>query len=172
MSNWQLIKKEIDAEVKLTNLEPVADVTEVFKYGLSKNGAGIPDDNQIFTTWFFGGGDVSYLADWCYFLVNLSKKEEFTMPQLVKMMRFWVIQPSEFGNYCGLCKQWDFAKEINGVLDSLDKEAFCQLLDSFRGYLSNINVWVYHYMPWGVGAAFPVKDAAYFEEGLKLLGSK
>ena len=87
MNTWQNIKAEIDAEVAKTTVEPVQDVTEVFKYRMSKGGAGIPNDNQIFTTWVFGGGDVNYLADYCYFLYELSEKEEYTMEMLVKMMR-------------------------------------------------------------------------------------
>ena len=51
MNTWQNIKAEIDAEVAKTAVEPVQDVTEVFKYRMSKGGAGIPNDNQIFTTW-------------------------------------------------------------------------------------------------------------------------
>lgn len=169
MSTWQTIKAEIDAEVEKTTIEPVQDVTEVFKYRMSKGGAGIPNDNQIFTTWFFGGGDVNYLADYCYFLYELSQKDEFTMPMLVKMMRFWVIQPATFGHYCGLSKQYEFAGKINEVLDSIDKDAFRALLDSYRAYLGNIYAWVYQYMPWGVGNAFPRKDEAYYKRALELL---
>ncbi len=169
MKTWQEIKALIDAETERTLIEPVEDVTEVFKYRLSKEGAGVPCDNQIFTTWVFGGGDVNYLADYCYFLYDLSKKDEFTMPMLVKMMRYWVIQPATFGWYCGLSQQYEFAKMINEVLDSIDKEAFRALLDSYRAYLGNIYVWVYQYMPWGVGNAFPRKDKAYYERALELL---
>ncbi len=169
MSTWQTIKAEIDAEVEKTAVEPVQDVTEVFQYRMSKGGAGIPNDNQIFTTWVFGGGDVNYLADYCGFLYDLSNKDEFTMPMLTKMMRFWVIQPSTFGHYCGLSKQYEFSQQINEVLDSLDKDAFRALLDSYRAYLGNIYAWVYHYMPWGVGNAFPRKDEAYYKRALELL---
>lgn len=168
---WQEIKSEIDAETAKTVTEPVQDVTEVFKYRMSKGGAGIPNDNQIFTTWFFGGGDVNYLEDYCFFLYELSEKDEFTMPMLAKMMRFWVVQPSQFGNYCGLCKQYEFAEKINSVLDSIDKQAFRALLDSFRAYLGNIYAWVYHYMPWGVGNAFPRKDEAYYKRAIELLNA-
>lgn len=147
MNTWQNIKAEIDAEVAKTTVEPVQDVTEVFKYRMSKGGAGIPNDNQIFTTWVFGGGDVNYLADYCYFLYELSEKEEYTMEMLVKMMRYWVIQPSTFGLYCGLNRQYEFSQQINEVLDSIDKPAFRALLDSYRAYLGNIYAWVYHYMP-------------------------
>lgn len=172
MSSWKEIKAEIDREVEKTNLQPVEDVKEVFKYGISKMGAGVPDDNQIFTTWFFGGGDVSYLADWCYFLYNLSKDDKYDMQQLVKMFRYWVVQPSEFGNYCGMYTQWEFAKKINAVADDLNKEEFRAILDSFRAYLSNINVWVYYYYPWGLGAALPVKDKCFYEEAIRLYTSE
>ena len=169
MNTWQNIKAEIDAEVAKTTVEPVQDVTEVFKYRMSKGGAGIPNDNQIFTTWVFGGGDVNYLADYCYFLYELCEKEEYTMEMLVKMMRYWVIQPSTFGLYCGLNRQYEFSQQINEVLDSIDKPAFRALLDSYRAYLGNIYAWVYHYMPWGVGNAFPRKDEAYYQRALELL---
>jgi len=169
MKNWQELKKEMDAETEKTDLHPVEDVVEVFRYRMSKGGAGVPNDNSIFTTWFFGGGDVNYLADWCYFLTNLSRRDDVTMPMLVKMMRFWVIQPAEFGNYCGLCRQWEFAKQINGMLEELDKDSFRSILDSYRAYLCNIYAWVYHEMPWGVGSAFLRKDRAYYERAMSLL---
>lgn len=168
---WVDIKKDIDIEVDKTNTEPVSDVVDVFKYRLSKGGAGIPNDNQIFTTWFFGGGDVNYLADWCYFLIELAQKDRYTMPMLVDMTRFWLIQPAEFGHYCGLSKQWEFAQRINAVLDEIDKQEFVFLLDSYRAYLSNIYAWVYHFMPWGLGYAFSRKDKEYYEKALDLLES-
>ena len=169
MNTWQSIKAEIDAEVEKTTTEPVQDVTEVFQYRMSKGGAGIPNDNQIFTTWFFGGGDVNYLADYCYFLYGLSQREEYTMPMLVKMMRFWVIQPSTFGHYCGLSRQYEFSQKINEVLDSIDKDAFRALLDSYRAYLGNIYAWVYHYMPWGLANACPRMYEAYYKRAMGLM---
>ena len=169
MSTWQTIKAEIDAEVERTAVEPVEGWGGGVRGGLSRGGAGVPNDKEIVTTWFFGGGDVNYLADYCYFLYDLSKRDEFTMPMLVKMMRYWVIQPSTFGNYCGLNKQYEFSQKINDVLDSIDKDAFRALLDSYRAYLGNICAWVYHYMPWGVGNAFPRKDEAYYKRALELL---
>jgi hypothetical protein len=172
MKTWQEIKASIDHETEITSLEPVRDVVDVFKHSMSKGGAGIPNDNQIFTTWFFGGADVNYIADWCYFITELAKNNKYTMEQLCLMTRFWVFQPSEFGNYCGLCKQFEFTKEIDAVMDKLDREAFILLLDSFRSYLANINVWVYQYMPWGVGYAFPRKDRSYYEAGLALVSGK
>ena len=40
---------------------------------------------------------------------------------------------------------------------------------TYRAYLGNIYAWVYHYMPWGVGNAFPRKDEAYYQRALELL---
>ena len=60
MKTWQEIKAEIDRETLLTELEPAQDVLDVFRYSISKAGAGVANDGQIFTTWFFGGADVSY----------------------------------------------------------------------------------------------------------------
>ena len=91
------------------------------------------------------------------------------MEMLVKMMRYWVIQPSTFGLYCGLNRQYEFSQQINEVLDTIDKPAFRALLDSYRAYLGNIYAWVYHYLPWGVGNAFPRKDEAYYQRALELL---
>ncbi|NCB30097.1 MAG: hypothetical protein EOM66_01655 [Clostridia bacterium] len=168
MKSWQELKAEIDREVELTTLEPVRDVVDVFRYSISKGGAGVPNDNQIFTTWFFGGADVNYIADWCYFIIELSKKENNTMEKLCQMTRFWVLQPSEFGHYCGLRKQYEFTQTLNEIMDNLQKEELVAILDSFRSYLANINAWVFQYMPWGVGYAFPRKDKAYYEAGLEL----
>ena len=169
MKSWQELKAEIDRQVIATTLEPDRDVVDVFCHRISKGGAGIPNDNQIFTTWFFGGGDVTYIADWCYFLTVLSGRESYDMKKLAKMTRFWVMQPAEFGNYCGLCKQWSFVQELNEILDTLDKTGFAAILGSLRAYYCNINVWVYQYLPWGVGYAFPRKDEAYFKKALALL---
>lgn len=168
MKTWQELKAEIDRESLLTTLEPVQDVVDVFRYSISKGGAGVPNDNQIFTTWFFGGADVNYLADWCYFIIELAKKENYSMKQLCQMTRFWIKQPSEFGSYCGLRKQYEFFQQLDEIMDGLEKSELVAVLDSYRSYLSNINVWVYQYMPWGVGRAFHRKDKAYYEAGRKL----
>jgi hypothetical protein len=95
-----------------------------------------------------------------------------SMPKLARMFRFWVFQPSEFGNYCGLRRQHEFVKEIAAILDTLDSDSFMALMDSLRCYYSNINVWVYQIMPWGVGYAFPRKDKQYYEKGLSLIAGK
>lgn len=168
MKSWQELKAKIDLEIELTTLEPVQDVVDVFRYSISKGGAGVANDGQIFTTWFFGGADVSYIADWCYFIMQLAKREDFSMEQLCQMVRFWIQQPSEFGHFCGLYKQYEFSQEIIGMMDGLTKEELAALLDSYRSYLMNINAWVYQYMPWGVGRAIHRKDKAYFEAGLEL----
>ena len=166
MKNWKDLKAEIDRAAVETLIEPDEEVVSVFKYGISKGGAGVPDDNQIFTTWFFGGADVNYLSDWCYFLNELLKQDDFTMAKLVQTAKYWIIQPSEFGSYCGLTRQYRFTKELVEIIDTLKKEELQELVDSFRTYLSNINAWVFQFFPWGLGYAFPRKDEAYLKKVL------
>lgn len=170
MESWKTVKEDIDRQIQRTTTEPDQDVLDVFKYSISKGGAGIPHDNQIFTTWFYGGPDVSYVMDWIYFLIELARDgETYSMPELHKMARYWFIQPSHFGNYCGLYRQYEFTRRIDAVMDSLDRDAYIQLLSSFRSYIMNMNAWMYQYWPWGVTYAIPRKDRAYFEKGLELL---
>lgn len=168
MKTWQEIKAEIDRETLLTELEPAQDVLDVFRYSISKAGAGVANDGQIFTTWFFGGADVSYIADWCYFIMQMGEDENFTAEQIHQMFLFWIKQPSEFGHFCGLYRQYEFCQDIAAVMDSIGKKEFLELVDSFRCYLMNINAWVYQYMPWGIGRSIYRKDRAYFETGLEL----
>ena len=173
MAAWQELKAEIDRQVELTTLQPDQDVEDVFKYSISKGGAGIPHDNQIFTTWWYGAPDVTYVADWIYFLIALAQDgESYPMSELCKMARFWFVQPSHFGDYSGMYKQYDFTKKIDAILDDLDREAFIALLSSFRNYIMNMNVWIYQFWPWGVGYAFKRKDRAYYEAGLALSSGK
>ena len=168
MKTWKEIKSEIDREVLLTQLEPAQDVLDVFRYSISKRGSGVANDGQMFTTWFFGGADVSYIADWCYFIMQLSKDEKFSNQQLCQMVTFWIKQPSEFGRFCGLYRQYEFCLEIIGVMDQLNRDELYSLLDSYRCYLMNVNAWIYQYLPWGIGRAIHRKDKTYFEEGLRL----
>lgn len=168
MKPWQELKQKIDFEIELTILEPPQDVLDVFRYSISKAGAGVANDGQIFTTWFFGGADVSYIADWCQFIMHLEKNGNFSKEQLCQMVRFWIQQPSEFGHFCGLYKQYEFSQGIIDMMDDLEAEELASLLDSYRGYLMNINAWIYQYMPWGVGRAIHRKDKSYFQAGLEL----
>lgn len=168
MKPWQELKKKIDLETELTTLEPAQDVLDVFRYSISKAGAGVANDGQIFTTWFFGGADVSYIADWCGFILCVGKGGNFTREQLCQMVRFWIQQPSEFGHFCGLYRQYEFSQAIIAMMDELEQDELTALLDSYRGYLMNLNAWIYQYMPWGVGRAIHRKDKAYFQAGLAL----
>ncbi len=168
MKPWQELKKKIDLETELTTLEPAQDVLDVFRYSISKAGAGVANDGQIFTTWFFGGADVSYIADWCGFILRVGKGGNFTREQLCQMVRFWIQQPSEFGHFCGLYRQYEFSQAIIAMMDELEQDELTALLDSYRGYLMNLNAWIYQYMPWGVGRAIHRKDKAYFQAGLAL----
>ena len=168
MKPWQELKKKIDLETELTTLEPAQDVLDVFRYSISKAGAGVANDGQIFTTWFFGGADVSYIADWCGFILRLEKGGNFTKEQLCQMVRFWIQQPSEFGHFCGLYRQYEFSQGIIALMDGLETAELAALLDSYRSYLMNINAWIYQYMPWSLGRAIHRKDKAYFQAGLAL----
>lgn len=168
MKTFDQLKAEIDAQAAATSLEPDQDVLDVFRYSISKGGAGYPQDNQIFTTWFYGAPDVGYVTDWCYFLVELARDEAYSMQELCKMARFWFVQPSHFGDYCGLYQQYKFTKEIDKLLDTLNRAQFVALLSALRAYIANINAWVFQYFPWGVGYAFLRKDQKHFEDALAL----
>lgn len=173
MEAWKKLKADIDEMVEYTTLNPDPDVLDVFKYSISKGGAGLPHDYQMFSTWFYGAPDCTYITDWCYFLMTLAKDEEgYPVNELCKMVRFWFVQPSFFSNYCGLNKQYEFVSRFNEIMDTLDREAFVSVLDSLRCYIGNMAVWIYQYFPWGVGNAFPRRDKAYYEKGLALCETK
>lgn len=169
MKGWKELKLEIDRATAETLLKPDQEVLAVFKYRMSRGGAGVPVDNQIFTTWFFGGADVNYLCDWCSFLLDLIVDESFSLEKIRQITRYWIIQPSEFGHYCGLRRQYEFTTDLIAMLDTLDRNELWSVLDSFRAYFANINAWVFQYFPWGLGYAFPRKDEEYFKKGLELL---
>ena len=66
-----------------------ARTLDVFKYSIAKLGAGIPHDDQIFSTWFYGAPDVTYAMDWIYFLIELANDgENYSMGDLHKMARY------------------------------------------------------------------------------------
>lgn len=168
MKSFVELKAEIDAQVASTVLEPDRDVKDLVRYNMSTLGCGYPQDNQIFTTWIYGTADCGYITDWCYFLIELANDKSYTMEELCRIARFWFIQPSHFAEYAGLRKQYYFTKEIDKIMDTLDREQFVQLLSSFRAYIANVNVWVFQYFPWGIGYAFMRKDKRYYEDALAL----
>ena len=168
MKSFVELKAEIDAQVASTVLEQDRDVKDLVRYNMSTLGCGYPQDNQIFTTWIYGTADCGYITDWCYFLIELANDKSYTMEELCRIARFWFIQPSHFAEYAGLRKQYYFTKEIDKIMDTLDREQFVQLLSSFRAYIANINVWVFQYFPWGIGYAFMRKDKRYYEDALAL----
>ena len=168
MKSFVELKAEIDAQVASTVLEPDRDVKDLVRYNMSTLGCGYPQDNQIFTTWIYGTADCGYITDWCYFLIELANDKSYTMEELCRIARFWFIQPSHFAEYAGLRKQYYFTKEIDKIMDTLDREQFVQLLSSFRAYIANINVWVFQYFPRGIGYAFMRKDKRYYEDALAL----
>ena len=168
MKSFVELKAEIDAQVASTVLEPDRDVKDLVRYNMSTLGCGYPQDNQIFTTWIYGTADCGYITDWCYFLIELANDKSYTMEELCRIARFWFIQPSHFAEYAGLRKQYYFTKEVDKIMDALDREQFVQLLSSFRAYIANVNVWVFQYFPWGIGYAFMRKDKKYYEDALAL----
>ena len=91
------------------------------------------------------------------------------MEQLHKLAKYWFVHPSHFGEYCGMFKQYEFTRRIDEMMDTLDREAYIELLSTFRSYIMNVNAWIYQYWPWGVTYAMPRKDRAYYEKGLALL---
>ena len=144
MKTFAQLKAEIDEQVAATTLDPDRDVRDLVRFSISKAGCGYPQDNQIFTTWFYGTPDCGSITDWCYFLIELSYDPSYSI------------------------KQYYFTKQIDRIMDTLTRQEFVELLSAFRAYIANINVWVYHYFPWGVGYAFPRKDTRYYEEALAL----
>lgn len=169
MKSFQELHEEINHLAELTALQPDRDVVDVLVHGISKGGAGLPCDNQLFTTWFYGAPDCTYISDWIYFLLELAGDgETYSMPELCKMMRFWFVQPSHFSDYCGLNTQYRLTREIDAMADRLTREEFTALLSSFRAYIANLNVWISHYWPWGDGFAFQRKDSTYYEQALAL----
>ena len=154
MEAWKILKSEIEEQIALTSNEPDQDTLDVFKYSIAKLGAGIPHDDQIFSTWFYGAPDVTYAMDWIYVLIELANDGE---------------SYTHFGEYCGMFKQYEFTRRIDEMMDTLDREAYIELLSTFRSYIMNVNAWIYQYWPWGVTYAMPRKDRAYYEKGLALL---
>ena len=170
MEAWKILKSEIEEQIALTSNEPDQDTLDVFKYSIAKLGADIPHDDQIFSTWFYGAPDVTYAMDWIYVLIELANDgESYTMEQLHKLAKYWFVHPSHFGEYCGMFKQYEFTRRIDEMMDTLDREAYIELLSTFRSYIMNVNAWIYQYWPWGVTYAMPRKDRAYYEKGLALL---
>ena len=152
-----------------TQENPDPDVRDVFKYCISKGGAGLPHDDQIFTTWFYGAPDCTYITDWIYFLDILAEDEaHYPVEALRQMVRFWFTQPSFFADYCGLNKQYSFVHRLDLMMDTLTKDELMQVLNSLRVYIGCLNAWIYQYFPWGVGNALHTKDKAYYEAGLAL----
>ena len=63
MKTFAQLKAEIDEQVAATTLEPDRDVRDLVRFSISKAGCGYPQDNQIFTTWFYGTPDCGYITD-------------------------------------------------------------------------------------------------------------
>ena len=89
MKTFAQLKAEIDEQVAATTLEPDRDVRDLVRFSISKAGCGYPQDNQIFTTWFYGTPDCGYITDWCYFLIELSYDPSYSMQALRRIARFW-----------------------------------------------------------------------------------
>lgn len=151
-------------EIKCIQTQVPSDIVDVFQFRISKAGAGVENDNQIFTTWFFGGGDVGYLANWFEYLIELTNSKKFDKTQLIKMMRYWVIQPAEFGNYCGFYKQYEMICAFNEVVEDLNLTEWLEILELFKQYYRTFDSWMYHYYPWEAGQSFLRKNEDYYRK--------
>jgi hypothetical protein len=161
------VVNKIKAAADCIQYQPGRDIDKVYRFSLIDSGAG--NDKSCFSTWFFAGGDIRHTAAYCHYLLWFAQHEpSFTLDQLKEMTKAWVKQPAEFCGYCGFNELWDLAQEMFACLSDVNtKEELLDLLDAMWRYASNMNTWVYMYVPWGVGYLFPLRDEKYFSEGLK-----
>jgi hypothetical protein len=147
--------------------KPGEDVNKVLRLGIIDSGAG--NDKACFSNWFFAGGDIRHTAAYCHYLLWFTQQDNsFSLDQLKEMTKAWIRQPAEFCGYCGFVEFWELAQVlINCLPDVKTKEELVNLLDAMWLYTSNLNTWVYMYIPWGVGYLFPIRDEKYFAQGLK-----
>lgn len=167
MATVKEVVQKIKTAADSIQYQPGKDVDKVLRFGLIDSGAG--NDKSCFSTWFFAGGDIRHVAAYCHYLLWFAQHDDsFNLDQLKEMTRAWVKQPAEFSGYCGFLELWDLAQSLFGCLnDVTTKEELIDLLDAMWLYGSNLNTWVYMYIPWGVGYLLPLRDEKYFAEGLK-----
>jgi hypothetical protein len=165
--NASEVTEEIMAAAKKIQFEPGDDISKVIRFRIIPSGAG--NDKTCFTTWFFSGGDIRHIAAYAHYILWLAEHDpSFTLDQLKEMTRDWIRQPAEFSGYCGFDEIWALVQDMITALKTVDtKEEFIPLVNSIWTYASNMNAWLYHYIPWGIGYMFPTRDEKYFEEGLR-----
>jgi len=161
------VVRRIQAAAESIQYKPGEDIDKVLRFGLIESGAG--NDKSCFTTWFFAGGDIRHTAAYCHYLLWFAQHEpSFSVDQLKDMTKVWIRQPAEFSGYCGFKEFWALVQDLIGCLDGVKAKAeLVDLLDALWRYTSNLNTWVYMYIPWGVGYLFPLRDEKYFAEALK-----
>ena len=167
MATVREVVSKIKAAADSIQYQPGADVDKVLRFGLIDSGAG--NDKSCFTTWFFAGGDIRHVGAYSHYLLWFAEHEKsFSLDQLKEMTTRWIKQPAEFCGYCGFNELWSLTQDLLASLKDVEsKEELTDLLDAMWLYASNLNTWVYMYIPWGVGYLFPLRDAKYFAEGLK-----
>ncbi len=167
MARVQEVVRKIKAAADCNQYQPGDDINKVLRFGLIESEAG--NDKSSFSTWLFAGGDIRHTAAYSHYLLWFAQHDQsFSLDQLKEMTRAWVKQPAEFCGYCGFKELWELVQEMLGCLDEVQtKEELMDLLDALWLYASNLNTWVYMYIPWGVGYLFPLRDEKYFAEGLR-----
>ena len=159
-----IIRKAAEA----IQFKPSVDINKVVRFRVIPSGAG--NDKSCFTNWFFAGGDIRHVAAYCHYILWFAKHDDsFSLEQLKEMVCDWIRQPGEFCGYCGFDEFWKMVQlTINAIKQTKTKEDFIGVVDAMWLYASNLNAWLYHYLPWGFGAMLPIRDEKYFEEGLRL----
>ena len=167
MADYKDVVAKIKAAADKIQFEPGDDISKVIRFSMIDTGAG--NDKSSFTTWFFGGGDIRHIAAYCHYVIWFTEHDEsFSLDQLKEMLNDWIKQAGEFCGYCGFVEMWELVQDIMGCLDTVEtKEALLEVANAMWLYASNMNSWIYQYIPWGVGYLFPIRDEKYFEEGLK-----
>lgn len=167
MASVNDVVKKVRCAAEKIQFEPSVDITKVLRYRLIPSGAG--NDKSCFTTWFFAGGDIRHVAAYCHYVLWFAQHDEsFSLEQLAEMAYDWIKQPGEFCGYCGFDEFWEVVQDTMKALKAAKtKEELVDVLDAMWLYASNLNAWLYHYIPWGFGLMLPIRDAKYFEEGLR-----
>ncbi|TVR01608.1 MAG: hypothetical protein EA403_10185 [Spirochaetaceae bacterium] len=167
MSTWKQTAEEIRAAAADIQLKPDDDISRVLRYNMIDSGAG--NDGSL-SSWMFACGDVRHVGAYCYYIIWFTQyNQTFSLDQLKDMMRNWTRQAAEFAGYVGFKRLWGFVQQVVKSLESVEsKDQIVELANALWTYANNLNAWIYHYMPWGIGALIPRRDADYFREALRV----
>ena len=167
MSTWSQVAAEIRAAATEIQLVPDDDINRVLRYNMIDSGAG---NDGSFSSWVFACGDVRHVGAYCYYIIWFTQhNESFSLDQLKKMMRNWTRQAAEFAGYVGFQRLWSFVQQAVDSLETVEsKDQIVELANALWMYANNLNAWIYHYMPWGIGMLIPRRDAEYFREALRV----